>query len=341
MTRGGGMHTEPEAVQAGGKGRWSWLASKWLRLLVSAVLLAFVISRVDRRQLGPILSSIDLRLLVLAQMANFVMLGLNTLRWWILLRAQGTRISFWLAGYYYFFGAFFNSFMPTSVGGDLVRVVAASEHTGRKSVTLASVFVERLLGFFTLVPVSLIGIALTFREFRSPRLLWVMELLALAVFVAMGVVLNERVARGILRLFRPVFSLIPRLELESRLGSVYEAVRLYGTKHGVLVVGFLISMVSRAVWIFGCYLVAVGLGMASVTMARLYTVIPLVELARMAPISLGGLGVREGTFAGLMSQYGVASTPAILLSFLFYLLSLVNGLVGGALYLVRTLVRKA
>ncbi len=331
----------PAGPEVGGKGRWAWLGSKWFRLMVSAALLTFVISRIDRRQLGPILSSIDLRLLLLAQVANFVMLGLNALRWWVMLRAQGTRISLALANYYYLFGAFFNSFMPTSVGGDLVRVVAASEHTGRKSVTLASVAVERLLGFFTLVPVSLVGIALTFREFQRPQLLLFLELIALATFVLVGVLLNERVARGILRFLRPVFTRIPRVDLETKLESVYDAVRLYGKKRRTLLVGFLISLVSRTVWIFGCYLVAVGLGMATVTMARLCTVIPLVELARMAPISLGGLGVREGTFAGLMSQYDVAATPAIILSVLFYLLSLVNGLTGGCVYLVRTLVKRS
>jgi uncharacterized protein (TIRG00374 family) len=323
-----------------GEKRGAWFRSKWPRLLVSGALLAFVISRIDRHELGSILSGMDLTLLILAQVACFCMIGLNALRWWIMLRAQGTFISLPLAIYYYFFGAFFNSFMPTSIGGDLIRVMSVCEHTGRRSIALASVAVERLLGFFTLVPLSLVGIALTFRDFQSPRLLLGIELAAMAIFALVGILLNERVAMGILSLLRPILSRIPRVEVEEKLRSVYDSVSLYGKKPGTLALGFLVSLLSRAVWIFGWYLVAVGLGLHQVTLARLFTVIPLVELARMAPISLGGLGVREGTFAALMSQFGVATTPAIVLSFLFYFLSIVNGLVGGGLYLGRTLFKR-
>jgi uncharacterized protein (TIRG00374 family) len=327
----------PKLAEKEGKG---WLRSKWPRLLVSAALLVLVISRIDRQELGFILSGMDLRLLVLAQLANFCMISLNALRWWIMLRAQGTFISLPLAIYYYFFGAFFNSFMPTSVGGDLVRVLSVSQYTGRRSIALASVMVERLLGFFTLVPVSLIGIALTFREFRSPRLLVGIELTALVIFALVAVLLSQRVAMGMLRILRPLVSRIPKVDVEEKLTRVFDAVSLYGQKRGVLWLGFGISLLSRTVWIVGWYLMAVGLGLHSVTLARLFTVIPLVELARMAPVTLGGLGVREGTFAALMSQFGVASTPAIVLSFLFYFLSVVNGLVGGLLYLVRTLSKR-
>lgn len=329
---------EPSKTPVEGKG--GWFRSKWPRFLVSAALLTFVLSRIDRHELALILSEMDLKFLVLAQLACFCMISLNALRWWFMLRAQGTHIGLHLAIYYYFFGAFFNSFMPTSVGGDLIRTIAASEHTGRKSVALASVAVERLLGFFTLVPVSLIGISLTFRQFQSPRLLVGIELTALAVFAIAGIVLNQRVAMGILRILRPLFSLIPGVDAGQKLANAYEAMSIYGRKWGTLFLGFMISLLSRSVWIFGWYLVAAGLGLYEVTLARLFTVIPLVELARMAPISLGGLGVREGTFAGLMGQFGIETTPAIVLSFLFYFLSIINGLVGGGLYLIRTLAKR-
>ncbi|MCK4547077.1 MAG: flippase-like domain-containing protein [Candidatus Eisenbacteria sp.] len=331
---------DPGTAESSGEGKRGWLRSKWPRLLVSAALLAFVISRIDRRELGSILAGMDLYLLAMAQLANFCMISLNALRWWVMLRAQGTPVSLPLAIYYYFFGAFFNSFMPTSIGGDLIRVISVSEHTGRKSVALASVVVERLLGFFTLVPLGLVGIALTFRDFQSPRVLLAIELAAMAVFALVGILLNERVAMGVLRLLRPLLSRIPKMNVEEKLRLVYDAVNLYGRKRRVLAAGFAISLLSRAVWIFGWYLVAMGLGLHQVTLARLFTVIPLVELARMAPISLGGIGVREGAFAALMSQFGVATTPAIVLSFLFYFLSVVNGLVGGGLYLGRTFVKR-
>jgi len=337
-TTGNTLPPEPEVPGASGQDRRGWLRARWPRLLISVILLAIVVSRVDRRELGAVLSRIDLGFLGLALGASFAMLGLNALRWQVMLLAQGTRVPLRLVVYYYFIGAFFNTFMPTSVGGDFVRVLSASRYTGRRSVALASVVVERLLGFFALVPVSLAGILLTYREFQNPRLLVVLEGVALFMFALVGVMLSNRVAMGIIRLLRPLLSRFRQIDIEEKLRSVYEALRLYGEKRAALAGGFLLSLLSRLVWILGGAWIASALSAEMITFPRLLVVVPLVELARVVPVSLSGVGVREGSFAGLMAQFGTGETETIVLAFLFYLLLTVNGMAGGVLYLIRTAV---
>jgi uncharacterized membrane protein YbhN (UPF0104 family) len=84
-------------------------------------------------------------------------------------------------------------------------------------------------------------------------------------------------------------------------------------------------------WISGCYLIArafsIDLGFPSLLM-----VVPIVELARMIPISISGIGVREATFVALLGRFGVDGTLAFTYSVVVYLVFMLFALIGGLLY---------
>ena len=64
---------------------------------------------------------------------------------------------------------------------------------------------------------------------------------------------------------------------------------------------------------------------------------PIVALAQVLPISLNGLGIREGAFAVLFASVGVAAPDAVALSLLYQVLRVLTGLLGGMLYIVGNL----
>jgi len=70
-------------------------------------------------------------------------------RWWLLLRSQSIFIRFWAAVKLFFLGWFYNNFMPSSVGGDLIRAWYVTEHTDKKFEAALCVFVDRLIGLLT------------------------------------------------------------------------------------------------------------------------------------------------------------------------------------------------
>lgn len=306
-----------------------------LRILVTGLLLGLVLSRVDLGELGEQLRSVNPRLLLVGYMLHMAMVLLNSWRWQILVRAQQARIGLARLTSYYFVCMFFNSFMPTSIGGDVVRVIDLSRHTGRRSRAFASILVERVIGLYVLLPISLFGLIAAYRFLQGGRDIF-LYLEALLVLILVGTLALLRVDRALGLLCRvPIVGrIVARPGVTRRVASVQEALDTYRGHGSALAVVFLISVASRVVWIGSCFVFGLALG-AGAPFVSYFLVVPLVEVARMVPISLAGLGIREGAFVLLFSYFGVASTVALGLSILVYAPFLLNGLIGGVLYALR------
>jgi hypothetical protein len=306
-----------------------------LRFAVTILLLAFVVSRVDLRELAAMARAVDPRLVALGYALHVVMIVLNAWRWQLLVRAQGALLGLARLTSYYFVCMFFNTFTPTSVGGDVARVIDLSRHTGRRSTALASVLVERIAGLFVLLPVSLVGLALSYRALSGGRGLFVyLEGLLVLVLATATALLASTRREGALRRLPLAGRLLERPTVANRIASVHAALDVYRGRRGVLAAVIGISAASRALWIVSCYVFGRALRIDAPLSAYLL-VIPLVEVARMVPISLSGLGIREGAVVVLFAFFGVASSAALGLSILVYAPFLLNGLAGGVIYATR------
>jgi uncharacterized protein (TIRG00374 family) len=309
---------------------------KLVRLLVSAGLIAFLLYRLDLKEVGAHLRGLAVLPLCLAALADFGVILVNSLRWRVLLAARGMRSSQARLLYYYLVGNFFSAFLPTAVGGDVVRVVGLSAGSRRRADVFASVLVERLLGFFVLLPLGLCAIPFIRRGQVDWSLIVTVWALAGLFFLAAFVLMLRPVARRIIKVIDPLLRPLGRFRVRERIERAYEAVVSYKCCRAALIQGFLISAVSRLLWIAGCYLVArafsIDLGFAS-----LLLVVPIVELARMIPISISGIGVREATFVALLGRFGVDGTLAFTYSVVVYLVFMLFALIGGMLYALRQL----
>jgi uncharacterized protein (TIRG00374 family) len=310
-------------------------AGRLLRIAVTAGLLAFVISRVDLRDMWDHLRVLDARLLAFGYALHLAMVALNAWRWQMLVQAQGTRVGLGRLLSYYFVGIFFNTFTPTSIGGDVTRVIDLSRHTGRRASALASIMVERIIGLFVLLPVSLFGLAAAYSHIHSGRsVLLYLEALLVAVLLAAFALVRVDRARGLLARVPLIGPLVTRPGVARRVANVQEALDVYRGRGALLWRVFAISVASRVVWILSCWVFGIALKV-NAPLASYFLVIPLVEVARMVPISLSGLGIRETAVVALFGLFGVAAAAALALSILIYAPFLVNGLLGGAIYALR------
>jgi uncharacterized protein (TIRG00374 family) len=309
-------------------------ALKIYRLLVSVGLIVFLIHRLDLGEVANHLRFIAVVPLILAALLDFAMIGANSLRWSLLLRAKGMHFSQTRLLYFYLVGNFFSAFLPTSVGGDFVRVVGLSTDTDRRADVLASVVVERLLGFFVLLPMGLLAIPLVGRQLVDWKLMLTVWLLAGAIFVAAFVVLQRPVARRLSRVLDPLLGLFGRFKARERMGSAYEAIVTYGSCRWAISAGLALSVVSRLLWIGGCFLIGRAFSL-NLSFAALLLIVPLVELARMIPISISGLGVREAAFVAMLRQFGVEDSLGFAYAVVVYVVFMLLALVGGLLYGTR------
>lgn len=293
-----------------------------LRVVVSAALLALLLSRVH---LGSVFATGDrstLPLLAVALGVWFVSVVLATVRWQRTLSALDLPsplpplLSHSLAG------LFVANFLPSTVGGDVLRVVRLSADTGQAPTSFASVALERLTGFVVLPLLCLTGLLLhpsLLRLGTASRLAVALSLLTLLALVA-------------------ILALAASPRLGGRLADRPNWLRFVGAVHlaldrlrrrpvavaGVLAIAVCYQLsVVAAVWLAGRALeIPLGWGPA-------LAFVPVMAIAQVLPVSFGGLGLREGALVVLLTPLGVTTEQAILLGFAIYGLNLGVSLLGA------------
>ncbi len=311
--------------------------SATVRLAVTAALLAWLLTRVNIEGIGAALAGAGIGWVGAAFALHFVGLVISAVRWRLLLRAQGSDVSLWFLAESLLVGIFFNNFLPSTVGGDLMRARDTALHAGSGTGAFTVVLVERasgilVLGFFALAA-PLAGALGNGRAASS------------ALFATVALLAGFT---GLVVLLRPQPLAALRRAVEARAGSADAALakalasadRLLLTLEalarapGTLRTTFLLAVLLQANVIlhFWCVGKALGLG---VEPGALLLVVPVATVLLLLPVSINGIGAREAVFAFLLSRYGVPLAPALAFSWIAYGTVLGQGVLGGLLYAVR------
>ncbi|HYB72470.1 MAG TPA: lysylphosphatidylglycerol synthase transmembrane domain-containing protein [Candidatus Sulfotelmatobacter sp.] len=318
--------SSPPPPAAGGRGAWGLV----LKAGVSVALLALLFSRVDRAQLAAALRGASLPLILLCLPLYAVGQTLSTWRWQILLGAEGIRVPLRRLLALYLEGMFFNLCLPTAVGGDVVRGYRIWHLSRAGEGAVASILVERVTGFVAMIGIAVVATAAAFRSgtLGDPRIGLFVAAVAAALAAAV-VLISSPWALG----------LAERLAGRRAAGGIFQAVRRFGEAvqryrgHRAAVGAALgISLAFQMLLIFLVFLVAVALHLP-VTFGQFLIFIPILNVLSMLPISLGGLGVREGGAVILLGKVGVDPAGALTLSLLWFAIVAVASLPGGIIFL--------
>ena len=319
----------------GAKG-WQGTMLVALKLLISVGLLAFLIGRINFESLRQALSHASPRGLATAGGLLIFSNVLGSYQWNRLLRAVQIHIPFWKVCAYYHVGLFFNNFLPANVGGDLARIWDASRYSPSRAAAVSTVLLDRMIGTVALATLALVTTLPAIDRFHLT-----LAYLALVAFFAVSVSLLWAVfhpawlgpAERVLGAFG-LGRLKPHLDdLSQRLAAFRGQRRLFIE---LLVVASL-TQVSR---IFVHVLVARALGI-QVALPYFFLFVPLLAVIVSLPISMNGIGVREGAGIVLFGLVGVSRANAFTLQFTTYLIAVCVSLLGGLIYLARIPRRRA
>lgn len=318
-----------------------------LRLAISVTLLAVVLRQIDFARLAESARQADLRLYGLALGLGLVGILLRAARWKTLLDAVGARnaagapVPFPRLVYLYFIGAFFNAFLPTGFGGDVVRVLEFGSGTDSAKAA-GTTIVDRLTGFIVLFVLALAALPLAW-ALVPPGVLALIGGLGAAVLVGSLLLFEGRWLRTIMafittRLPGPLSGLGRALSLEGEgwLARTFAVITACGRAGLLRALG--VSLAFNLVLLLAAWLIAQALSLP-LSPATLFVFVPLATASLLLPISVSGLGVREGIYVLLFGQVGISTENALAFSFAYYSLDLLNGLAGGLLYLLGNLRR--
>lgn len=279
-------------------------------------------------------SEIDWRWVAAGVAAAGITIFLTAVRLWVLLAAQGIRITLWRANELTLIGNLFNLFAVGGVGGDAARIfLLIRDHPERKlAVTLAVMF-DHLVGlvamslvFFILTAGRFDGLASQSTETRVlMRFSWVFFGGGLAMvglmFLASYPPIHARVhARG--REWRIAF-----------MRKVPELVDLYRSEWKLALVALVAAIVMLPIYYGSFWFGAKAVG-SSVDAAPVLISMPVVDAMAAMPLSIAGVGVREKVFESLMSDLtGMEPGTAVAASLIGFCCTLVWALMGGLLFL--------
>ncbi len=297
-----------------------------VRLLVSLGLLAFVLWTIGLERIGRNLLQAEPGPLLLAFGLFFGGVVVRAARWRALLVALDIWVSFGRLVYLYFVGSFFNVFLPTGLGGDVVRVLELSQDT-RGTAAVGTVFVDRMTGLLVLFVLALLALPFS-GELTPLEVRLTVGLLSIGGLIAGGLILQGR-------WLRRFGSWLPgplSLSGQGVVARAYAAVTACGWR--AVGQALVISLIFNVLLVLVNYLAAYAVGMR-LALPYFMLFVPLLSITLMLPVSVGGLGVRESVAVVLFTQAGVDEAVAAAASLAVYAISTAIGLFGGLLYLIQ------
>lgn len=270
--------------------------------------------------------------------ASFVCMGLTILlgvvRWRLVLGAQGLSLAFGRASEISLVAHFFNSFLLGSTGGDLMKAYYAARETHhRKTEAVVTVFVDRLLGLFTMLLFACLMMVPNRALLDTQPRLRLVALLVLAMMIGCGVVLTLAFRGGMSRLWPQARAWLRRLPKGDLLERSLNSCREIGQKPVCLMKAVALSMALNVAAVFQILFLASGMGL-TVSPLSLFVIVPVIICLSALPITPSGLGLRENLYVLMLAAPGinVPATQALSLSLLAYAGSLLWSLMGGGVY---------
>lgn len=302
-----------------------------LKIVVSIGLLALLLSRSDVPRVWSYVRTASIGWLAASLGLYLLMILASAWRWGLLLAAQGVAVPTRRLTGSFLVATFFNNFLPSNIGGDVIRIADTASAAGSRTLATTIVLADRGLGLLGLVLLAAAAATIAHQGASAPVPAWMLWVgLAAALTAAAPALLAPR---QMIRLLGPLRRLNPEW-VGTRLDRLTDALErfrqaplaLAGCFAGaVLVQGLLVGF-------YAAIAHAMGVGISPWHMAVL---VPVSFLVQMAPLSVNGFGLREATFSLYFARLGLPIEAALAISLLGAALVMLFSLSGAVVYVIR------
>ena len=302
-----------------------------LRVGISVILLVllFKFNKIDIHDLANDISSTDKLFLGAGFATFFLVYFLGFLRWRMLLQATGIHIPLKRLISSFSGGVFFSIFLPSTIGGDVVRTADLAEHTQKTKEVIATVFLDRLSGYIGLVivilPAILFGKDLIHDKVVFSSVSVIIILLAVILLVLFNNFIYSKMT---------MFLSAPGAgKIKEAIKGMHQEIYIFRSRKKVIIYNLFLSAIIQIISPLSVYFIALSLKI-NIDLVLFFIFLPIIGAITLIPISLGGLGLRESLFVVYFAKVGVIKQLSVAMSLLSFSFILIYGAIGGLIYVL-------
>jgi hypothetical protein len=260
----------------------------------------------------------------------FVLNFSSSIKWFMLLKSRNIKISVWRTYAYYNIGRFFNLVLPTSLGGDVVRIYQLGKFTGNNHVAAASVIVERFTGMLTLIIMASIAVILNLKLFNQQWLsialisgICLISFIAWLIFYRNSLAFIEKIFGKKNKIINIIFSKIEKIRK-----PIFE----FKNDRKAIIWAMINSLIFQLLAVINVWLSSLAFG-DELTFISLIIAVPVILFIMNIPFSIGGLGLMEFAYVFTLPLFGASVSLALSTALLIRAKGIIDAFFGGFLYL--------
>ncbi|MBI5816551.1 MAG: flippase-like domain-containing protein [Nitrospinae bacterium] len=302
---------------------------KWLRVAVSFAILAFILTRVDFNVFAGTLSKLNPAWMLLALFLILLEQAVLALSWIAMLAGKGLHVPFRPMTHILVVSNFLGFALPSGMGSDVVKVVGLAKYMSNTKEALSSLVVFRAIGFAMLFMIAILAAAVFPRHLPDKPVIHTL-IQALAVVVVAGMA-GVALAKPFLDAIGGILKFAGMDRFHGRLVELHDSFMAYVANPASMLKASAGAFLIQSNRIACVYIASLALGL-SVDPADFCLFIPVIAAMLLIPVSVSGIGVREGGFVVLFGYAGLSAGEALSLSLTTFSFDIVFMLFGGAVY---------
>ena len=298
------------------------------KFIVFFGIILFVFYQLKDKSFNELIFLVDWWVLIFAALLLLIRNVIGAIRWKVLLEVYSdSKPNFSNLIKYYLIGNFFTLFLPTSVGGDIARIYYLNLETNQLQRSISSVLLERITGVLSIIIFMIVSLIIGISEIVN-----IYSVLSIIMIIIIIVISAWYVSTTSWEwLFQIPF--IPK-SLQEKIVNFLVSFQDYFHKPKNISFALIFSMIFQLANIGYYYLISIAIG-EDKKFVYFLLLIPIVWIVSLLPISLGGIGIREGSYIALFSLVGMSYQSTSMVSLLNLILLIVQGVFGGVVFLVQ------
>jgi len=307
------------------------ILSVLLRISISIILLVFLfkLNKIDIHSLINDIKETDKLLLAIGFIIFSFVYFLGFLRWQMLLKAAEIVIPLKKLISSFCGGVFFSIFLPSTIGGDLVRTADLSGHTKKTKEVIATVFLDRLSGYtglvFVILPALFLGRNLVLDKVVFTSVFAIIILLIVILLVLFNNFIYHKITK---------FLTAPGAgKIKEKIKDMHQEIHVFRNHKKMIIYNLALSFLIQLIAPVSIYFIGLSLGI-KIDLMYFFIFIPIIGAITLLPIAIGGLGLREGLFVVYFAKAGVIRQLALVMSLLSFSFVVFYAAIGGLIYVL-------